>query len=58
MNGLLAPVMLWFIVRLADCKDVVGAHVSTPLVRTLGWLCFLLMAIAALVLVITVAFIR
>jgi len=58
MNGLLAPVMLWFIVRLADRKDVVGKHVSTPLFRTLGWLCFLLMAAAAVALIITVAFVR
>ncbi len=58
LNGLLAPIMLWYIVRLADRKDVVGRHVSTPLIRTLGWLCFLLMATAAAVLIMTIAFVR
>ena len=58
LNGLLAPVMLWYIVRLADQKDVVGTHVSTPLIRFFGWLCFILMAGAALTLIGNVAFIR
>ncbi len=56
LNGLLAPIMLWFIVRLADRKDVVGTHVSTPLIRVMGWLCFILMAAAALGLITNVMF--
>lgn len=58
LNGLLAPVMLWYIVRLADRKDVVGTHVSTPLIKFFGWLCFILMAGAALTLIGNVVFIR
>lgn len=51
LNGLLAPVMLWYIVRLADRKDVVGTHVSTPLIRFGGWLCFFVMAVSAVMLI-------
>ncbi len=56
LNGLLAPVMLWFIVRLADRPDVVGKHRSPPWVRTLGWTAAAVMTIAAAVLLYVTAF--
>lgn len=46
LNGLLAPVLLWYIVRLADRTSVVGEHRSPPGVRTLGWLTFGVMTLA------------
>lgn len=46
LNGLLAPVMLWFIIRLAGRRDVMGRHISPPLVRRAGWLTFGLMSLA------------
>lgn len=58
LNGLLAPVMLWFIVRLADRPDVVGKHVSTPGIRLTGWIAFSVMAAAALMLIYETLFAR
>lgn len=52
VNGLVAPVLLWFIVRLADRPDVVGEHVSPPVVRWLGWSAFVLMSLAGGLLII------
>ncbi len=49
LNGLLAPILLWYIVRLADRVDVVGEHRSSPLVRRLGWLTFGLMSLAGVI---------
>lgn len=51
LNGLLAPVMLWFIVRLADRRDVVGSMVSTSGIRLFGWLAFASMTIAGCLLI-------
>ncbi|MBI5404945.1 MAG: divalent metal cation transporter, partial [Candidatus Kerfeldbacteria bacterium] len=52
VNGLVAPVLLWFIVRMADRRDVVGEHVSPPAVRWLGWSAFVLMSLAGSLLII------
>lgn len=49
LNGLLAPVLLWYIIRLADRRDVVGQHRSSWVVRWLGWITFGLMSLAGLV---------
>lgn len=51
LNGLLAPVMLWFIVRLADRADVVGKHLSPQWVRVFGWSAVIVMTIAAFMLI-------
>lgn len=52
LNGLLAPIMLWFIIRLAsDCR-VVGEHRSSPLVHTVGWLTFAFMTVVGLLTII------
>lgn len=40
LNGLLAPVMLFFMLRLADRPDVVGPHRHPGVVRVTGWLTF------------------
>lgn len=49
-NGLLAPVMLYIILRLADRPEVVGGHISSPTIRRLGWLTFGAMTVAGLML--------
>lgn len=51
LNGLLAPVLLWFIIRLADRRDVVGKFTSPPLIRWAGWLSWLAMTVVGLTLI-------
>ena len=46
LNGLLAPVMLWFIIRLASNTRVMGAHVSPKNIAVIGWLTFGLMTVS------------
>ncbi len=43
LNGLLAPVMLWYIIRLSADKKVMGGHISGRVSLTIGWLTFILM---------------
>lgn len=45
LNGLLAPVILWFIIRLAKNPQVVGVHTTPRWIHVVGWITFLLMAI-------------
>lgn len=52
LNGLLAPVMLWFILRCADDPTIVAEHRSTPLIRIGGWAAFGVMAAAAITLIV------
>ncbi|MBI3572799.1 MAG: divalent metal cation transporter [Candidatus Kerfeldbacteria bacterium] len=51
LNGLLAPVLLFFIIRLADDARVVGDHLSTRSIRWWGWFCFSAMTLAGLILI-------
>ncbi|MBI5467070.1 MAG: divalent metal cation transporter [Candidatus Kerfeldbacteria bacterium] len=46
LNGLLAPVVLWYINRLAASRRVVGSYTSPPVVRWGGWLTWGLMTFA------------
>lgn len=48
LNGLLAPVMLWFIIRLASNTKVMGVHISPRGIVVVGWLTFLLMVASGL----------
>ncbi|MBI4089808.1 MAG: divalent metal cation transporter, partial [Candidatus Kerfeldbacteria bacterium] len=52
LNGLLAPVFLWYVVRLADRVEVVGKRQSPTMIRVLGWATFLIMAVAAAALIV------
>ena len=47
LNGLVAPLILWFIVRLANRTDIVGEHRSSPAINAAGWLIFALMTVGA-----------
>ncbi len=40
LNGLLAPIILFFMMRLADREDVVGKYRHPSIVRVFGWLTF------------------
>lgn len=48
LNGLLAPIMLWFIIRLADAPEVMGKHVSPRMVRWAGWFTCVLMTVSGI----------
>ncbi len=52
VNGLLAPILIWFITRLADHPDVVGEHRSPRPVRILGWVTLTVMIVAGIMLII------
>lgn len=54
LNGLLAPFVLWHVIRLADHRDVVGEHRSPRPIRWLGWLTFGIMVAAGLMLLVEV----
>ncbi len=38
INGIIAPAVLYFVVRLSSNPQVMGAHVNTPLAALAGWL--------------------
>lgn len=48
MNGLLAPIILWFIIRLAHNPTIMGPHTSPRAVHIAGWATFGLMTITGL----------
>lgn len=47
-NGIVAPLILFFIVKLSSSKQVMGRWVNRPLVTVIGWLTTALMALAGL----------
>ncbi len=56
LNGLLAPILLWYIIRLSDSPKVVGVHRSPTMVRRFGWFTFLVMSISAAAFIIRTIF--
>jgi NRAMP (natural resistance-associated macrophage protein)-like metal ion transporter len=48
LNGIVAPVMLFFIVSISSNKKVMGHYVNTPLQKTLGWIIVAVMSVASL----------
>mgnify|MGYP001602484908 CR=1 FL=1 len=48
LNGLLAPIILWFIIRLARDPKIMGAYVSPRVVHVTGWITFFLMTVTGL----------
>lgn len=53
INGLVAPLILFLIVRMASSKRVMKERVNSPIVTALGWLITVIMTIAGLA---TIAF--
>lgn len=47
-NGIISPVMLFFIVRLSSNKQVMGERVNHPIITAMGWLTVLVMSLAGL----------
>ncbi len=47
-NGIIAPIVLFFIVRLSARTDVMGARANTPSTTTLGWLVVGIMALSGI----------
>jgi Mn2+/Fe2+ NRAMP family transporter len=47
-NGLVAPIILFFIVHLSADKSVMGKHTNRPLVTWIGWIVVGLMAVAGI----------
>ncbi|NNM83951.1 divalent metal cation transporter [Candidatus Parcubacteria bacterium] len=47
-NGLIAPVILFFVVRLSGDKDLMGKHASRPVTSFIGWITILVMAISGI----------
>jgi len=45
-NGVIAPIVLYFVVRLSSSHHLMGQHANRPLVSLLGWVIVGLMAIA------------
>lgn len=53
LNGLVAPVVLFFIVRLSGNREVMGPHTNRSLTSLLGWITVLGMAIAGIAVIVT-----
>lgn len=47
LNGLVAPVMLFFIVRLSSSREVMGPHANSAAGNVFGWATFALMSLVA-----------
>lgn len=52
-NGLIAPVMLWLVVRISGSKKIMGAYVSHPAISALGWVITIVMTAAAVMAIIS-----
>lgn len=47
-NGLVAPILIYFILKIANNKDVMGSFVNGRTSNILGWIIFAIMSIAGL----------
>ena len=47
-NGVIAPVILFFVVRLSGNKHLMGKHANRPLVSFLGWITIVVMAVSGI----------
>jgi Mn2+/Fe2+ NRAMP family transporter len=47
-NGIIAPVMIFFIVKLSSREDVMGKYQNSRLLKVVGWTTFILMTAAAI----------
>jgi len=53
LNGALAPPLILLIILLTGNRSVMGEHVSSPLIRVLGWITFVLMSAATVGMLVT-----
>jgi len=47
-NGIIAPFILFFVVRLSGNKKIMGDYANHPIVSTIGWATIILMAISGI----------
>jgi NRAMP (natural resistance-associated macrophage protein)-like metal ion transporter len=52
-NGLVAPIMIYFIVRISSNKDIMGTFVNSKYVTIMGWLTVFLMSLAGVAVIVT-----
>lgn len=48
-NGVIAPVILFFVVRLSGNRQVMGEHTNRPLISFIGWITIGVMAVSGIV---------
>lgn len=48
LNGLIAPIILFFVVRISSNKELMGSWSNKPLVNLLGWVVIVLMVISGI----------
>ncbi len=47
-NGIIAPIIIFFIVRISSDKKIMGYHKNSTLGKTIGWLTFIIMSLTAI----------
>jgi NRAMP (natural resistance-associated macrophage protein)-like metal ion transporter len=47
LNGMIAPVMMYFIVRLSSQRSIMGSYANSPWVRRIGWFTTIAMGVVA-----------
>ena len=52
-NGVIAPILLVFVVRLSGNTRIMGAHASRPLATALGWATIIIMALSGVAALVT-----
>ena len=52
-NGIIAPVILFFVVRLSGNRRIMGAHANRPFISFLGWVTIAAMALSGIAAILT-----
>lgn len=55
LNGIAAPILMFFIFRISADEKVMGPFTGTPLLKFIGWFATLLMGVSAVVLIVMMA---
>ena len=55
-NGLIAPIVLFFIVRISANKHVMGEYANRPLISGIGWVTILVMALSGVAAIATLLY--
>ncbi|MDR3571512.1 MAG: Nramp family divalent metal transporter [Candidatus Pacebacteria bacterium] len=53
-NGIVAPIVLYFVVRLSSSKEVMGNHANKRVTKWIGWITVLAMAVAGIAVIATI----
>ena len=52
-NGMVAPVVLFFVVRMSSNKKIMGENNNHPIITGLGWFITILMAVAGIAVIVS-----